>query len=56
MAGDDGDEERGFFSEMSLPAPQKPGGRAQKPHYHGHRERLRERFRDYRLASATAAE
>lgn len=46
MAGDDGDEERGFFSEMSLPAPQKPGGRAQKPHYHGHRERLRERFRE----------
>ena len=50
MAGDDGDE-RGFFSEMPLPARQEPKGKkvtgaADKPHYHGHRERLRERFRE----------
>ncbi|RIK86890.1 MAG: hypothetical protein DCC69_06245 [Hyphomicrobiales bacterium] len=45
MAGDDSDE-RGFFSELPLPARQEPKGRAQKPHYHGHRERLRERFRE----------
>jgi len=38
------DDERSFFGEMPL----KPAGRtkpvAEEPHYHGHRERLRERF------------
>ena len=28
------------------PPPRKPPGLAEAPHYHGHRERLRERFRD----------
>lgn len=45
MAGDDGDE-RGFF-EMPFPVLSKPEPerRQKKPHYHGHRERLRDRFR-----------
>ncbi len=56
MAGDDGDEEHGFFSEMPLAVPRKPPSAtskpaASKPHYHGHRDRLRERFRE---AGATA--
>lgn len=43
MAGDDEDE-RGFFSERPALAPRR---RAQdKPHYSGHRERLRERLRE----------
>ncbi len=39
------DDERGFFSERSLP-PQREARapRASKPHYAGHRERLRDRF------------
>ncbi|HRP79895.1 MAG TPA: DNA repair protein RadC [Aquamicrobium sp.] len=45
MAGDDGDE-RGFFSEVPLAGRQEARKTAQKPHYHGHRERLRERFRE----------
>jgi DNA repair protein RadC len=44
MMADDSDE-RGFFSEFPMPAPRKakPAG---KPHYHGHRDRLRTRFRE----------
>lgn len=44
MQGDDSDE-RGFFAERALPATPttKP---AEKPHYLGHRERLRTRFRN----------
>jgi DNA repair protein RadC len=38
------DDERGFFSEM-IPAP--PAGTASKPHYHGHRQRLRDRFAEH---------
>lgn len=52
MAGKDSDE-RGFFGEFSrLPdlgsIAEKPAvaAKAEKPHYHGHRERLRDRFRD----------
>jgi DNA repair protein RadC len=49
MAGEDKEnegDERGFFSEMPLAARREPKERPQKPHYHGHRERLRERFRE----------
>ena len=59
MAQGGGDEdERGFFSEMppSTPSrthgldmaekPARKGAGAEKRHYHGHRERLRERFRE----------
>lgn len=50
MSDDEGDE-RGFFSEQALrpPAGEKPV--RPKPHYLGHRERLRERFR---IAGAAA--
>ena len=44
MAGDDSDE-RGFFSEFPMPPPGKAKP-ADKPHYHGHRDRLRARFRE----------
>lgn len=49
MAGNDHDE-RGFFGERTLPpakagtAPEQPAKAADKPHYLGHRDRLRERF------------
>ena len=43
MAGDDSDQD-GFF-EMPRPVRSKPGASTKKPHYHGHRERLRDRFR-----------
>jgi DNA repair protein RadC len=43
-----GDDERGFFSERWIepPAKDKPvkNEAAETPHYHGHRDRLRERF------------
>lgn len=45
-SGQDGDE-RGFFSEQALSPASKPAGKppaAEKPHYLGHRERLRDRF------------
>lgn len=42
MASDDHDE-RGFFGERSLPQP-KRDTEPEKPHYLGHRERLRARF------------
>lgn len=45
----EGEDERGFFAEV----PTSPGNARRtgqkneiKPHYHGHRERLRERFRE----------
>lgn len=43
---DDDADERGFLSESrthSLPAARPP--KTDKPHYHGHRDRLRERLR-----------
>lgn len=44
--GDEQDE-RGFFGEMPLkPAAKKSPALEAKPHYHGHRERLRDRFRE----------
>ena len=45
MQGDDGDE-RGFFAERTLPAPRAAKAGAEKPHYLGHRERLRTRLRE----------
>src|SRR5690606_6595016 len=46
----DKDDERGFFAERSVIAPARvaPAGAsgADKPHYHGHRQRLRDRFRE----------
>ncbi|TGV42595.1 hypothetical protein EN811_25990, partial [bacterium M00.F.Ca.ET.168.01.1.1] len=41
------DNERAFFSEAWSSPPQKSQkstAEAEKPHYHGHRDRLRERF------------
>jgi len=43
MTADDGDE-RGFFAETSLPRALKSQAAKSKPHYIGHRERLRDRF------------
>ncbi|MGB6117000.1 MAG: hypothetical protein WBF87_02150, partial [Mesorhizobium sp.] len=55
MTGDDSDERDGFLAEGPVPplactppAKTGPGSREQKkakPHYHGHRDRLRERAR-----------
>ncbi|NGN44404.1 JAB domain-containing protein [Mesorhizobium sp. CGMCC 1.15528] len=43
---DDREDERGFFAEQP-PRPLKPAKPAdEKPHYLGHRQRLRERFRE----------
>lgn len=42
MASDEHDE-RGFFGERPLPTIKRAGAQ-EKPHYLGHRERLRERF------------
>ncbi|CAN7631923.1 DNA repair protein RadC [Mesorhizobium amorphae] len=41
--GKSGDDERGFFSERWSEPPAKAAA-VEKPHYHGHRDRLRERF------------
>ena len=41
---DEGDDERGFFAEQPLVRPRKPDQAKEKPHYLGHRDRLRERF------------
>ena len=39
------DDEGSFFGEMPLKPPARPlQARAALPHYHGHRDRLRERF------------
>lgn len=60
MAENGGDEdERSFFSEKPFAAPRPPAPAksrppkkaAEKPHYHGHRERLRGRFREAGAAS-----
>ncbi len=53
MTGD-GDDERGFFSEFPMTPPRAARNAApapdttaeDKPHYHGHRDRLRARFRE----------
>jgi DNA repair protein RadC len=43
--GDDDNDERGFFGEQLLPPPLAKSGHVEaKPHYLGHRDRLRERF------------
>jgi DNA repair protein RadC len=42
MTSNGDQDERGFFGEARLP-PAEPSAR-EKPHYHGHRERLRARF------------
>lgn len=41
----DDDDERGFFGEVPA-APPRPKLSAEKPHFHGHRDRLRKRFRE----------
>lgn len=46
MASGEDDDERGFFSELPAAPPQPAKTTAPKPHYHGHRDRLRARFRD----------
>jgi DNA repair protein RadC len=47
MGGKEDDaDERGFFSELPMPAPPAGKPAAEKPHYAGHRERLRARFRE----------
>ena len=40
----DNDDERGFFGEQPLGTLEKGGQPDAKPHYLGHRDRLRERF------------
>jgi DNA repair protein RadC len=42
--GDNNDETRGFLAEQAVPALSKARAAEEKPHYLGHRERLRERF------------
>jgi DNA repair protein RadC len=42
--GDNGQDERGFLAEQPLQPLSKAGTGAEKPHYLGHRDRLRERF------------
>jgi DNA repair protein RadC len=43
--GSEDEDERGFFSERNVAAARPPAARAVvKPHYAGHRERLRDRF------------
>lgn len=38
------EDERAFFSEAWVEPPKKEVAPVEKPHYHGHRDRLRERF------------
>ncbi len=38
------EDERAFFSEGWVEPPKTKAAPAEKPHYHGHRDRLRERF------------
>ncbi|MGY6709852.1 MAG: RadC family protein [Rhizobiaceae bacterium] len=43
----EGEDERGFFAEVpASPSKAERPAQRDKPHYHGHRERLRERFRE----------
>lgn len=48
MAGSDSeDDERGFFADLAPRNPAaSPALKAEKPHFHGHRDRLRQRFRE----------
>ena len=46
MGADQDDDERGFFAEQPLKPLPKGNGGEKKPHWHGHRQRLRERFRE----------
>lgn len=38
------EDERRFFAEKPFTTSEKSAAKAEKPHYHGHRERLRNRF------------
>lgn len=56
MAGADDSDERGFFTERPTPAPgrnppARPAAAEDKPHYLGHRQRLRDRFREQGAAT-----
>jgi DNA repair protein RadC len=42
----DPDGERGLFAEQRMETPQPLRSAKEKPHYHGHRDRLRTRFRE----------
>ena len=50
---DEGDDERGFFAEQPLARLRKPSQTKDKPHYLGHRDRLRERFTTPRPTTAS---
>jgi DNA repair protein RadC len=52
MAGQGEEDERGFFAERGLSPIARPA--TEKPHYLGHRERLRERFANARSEDALA--
>jgi DNA repair protein RadC len=52
MTDDDGDE-RGFLAEKPLEPFRQPKSPREKPHYQGHRTRLRERFRQAGLDALT---
>jgi DNA repair protein RadC len=43
---DDTPDERGFLGERPMTPPQLTVPAVEKPHYHGHRERLRQRFEE----------
>jgi len=47
------DDERGFFGEAPFPVLPKKTKAREKPHYHGHRERLRSRFAEFGSDSLT---
>lgn len=42
----DPDDERGFFAGRRIVAPRTEAPAKERPHYHGHRDRLRARFRE----------
>ncbi len=46
MGNDEGGDERGFFAERPLTGRPKADKQADQPHYLGHRQRLRQRFRE----------
>ncbi len=52
MAEESGDE-RGFLAEQPLKPLRKGKNSDDKPHYSGHRQRLRERFRDAGSSAVT---
>lgn len=44
---DSDEDERGFFADLSPKLPLRtPEPKTEKPHFHGHRDRLRQRFRE----------